>query len=142
MFASYESQRRSEPRVRRQPACELRTPFPRRRPGLQRGSVDRRRRALAPCRRASFDVLVIDDGSTDRTAELAAAAGAPVVSLPFNLGIGGAVQTAFIFALENGYDYMAQVDGDGQHDAAELVKLIEVMDSDRRRRGLRVTLPP
>ena len=89
-------------------------------------AVVRSLRADAP----SFDVLVIDDGSTDRTAELAAAAGAPVVSLPFNLGIGGAVQTAFIFALENGYDYMAQVDGDGQHDAAELVKLIEVMDSD------------
>ena len=52
----------------------------------------------------SFDVVVIDDGSLDRTAAVAAAHGAAVVSLPFNLGIGGAVQTGFMYALDRGYD--------------------------------------
>ncbi len=61
-------------------------------------------------------MLVVDDGSTDETAELGEAAGARVLRLPFNLGIGGAVQAGFIYAREHGYDYVAQVDGDGQHD--------------------------
>src|SRR5579871_6712410 len=74
-----------------------------------------------------FDVLVVDDGSTDDTAARARQAGAIVVRLPFNLGIGGAVQTGFQYALEHGYDYMAQVDADGQHDAAELRKLVQAM---------------
>ena len=74
-----------------------------------------------------FDVLVVDDGSTDGTAACAAAAGASVVRLPFNLGIGGAVQTGFLYALEHGYELMAQIDGDGQHDARELDKLVETM---------------
>jgi glycosyltransferase involved in cell wall biosynthesis len=74
-----------------------------------------------------FDVLVIDDGSTDDTSRLARAAGARVVRPPFNLGIGGAVQTGFVFAREAGYDLMVQVDGDGQHDPQELAKLLEAM---------------
>jgi glycosyltransferase involved in cell wall biosynthesis len=65
-------------------------------------------------------VVVIDDGSTDRTAELARAAGANVISLPFNLGIGGAVQTGFRYAWEQGFDVAVRTDGDGQHDPAEL----------------------
>lgn len=73
----------------------------------------------------TFDVLVVDDGSTDATADRARAAGARVVRLPFNLGIGGAVQAGFVFAQENGYAFMAQVDGDGQHDPAELQRLVE-----------------
>jgi glycosyltransferase involved in cell wall biosynthesis len=77
-----------------------------------------------------FDVLVVDDGSTDATAECAEDAGAQVVRLPFNLGIGGAVQAGFVYAAENGYDRMAQVDGDGQHDAAELARLDEAMTSE------------
>jgi len=77
-----------------------------------------------------FDVLVVDDGSTDGTGELARDAGARVLRHPFNLGIGGAVQAGFHYALENGYDYMAQVDGDGQHEAAELERLIEAMDAE------------
>ncbi len=72
----------------------------------------------------SFDVLVIDDGSTDDTAARARAAGAAVVTLPFNLGIGGAVQSGFVYARDHSYDYMAQVDGDGQHDPGELAKLV------------------
>jgi glycosyltransferase involved in cell wall biosynthesis len=73
----------------------------------------------------TLDVVVIDDGSTDDTAALAAAAGAAVVRLPFNLGIGGAVQTGFMYALAGGYDLAVRLDGDGQHDPAELPKLIE-----------------
>ncbi|MGI8945911.1 MAG: glycosyltransferase family 2 protein [Thermoleophilaceae bacterium] len=77
-----------------------------------------------------FDVLVVDDGSTDGTDALARHAGARVVRHPFNLGIGGAVQSGFSFALENGYDRMVQVDGDGQHVAGEIGALREAMDSD------------
>jgi glycosyltransferase involved in cell wall biosynthesis len=77
-----------------------------------------------------FDVLVVDDGSTDRTGRVARAAGATVVRHPFNLGIGGAVQTGFVFALEHGYDYMVQVDGDGQHCPDEVGKLTTVMLDD------------
>jgi glycosyltransferase involved in cell wall biosynthesis len=76
-----------------------------------------------------LDVLVIDDGSTDRTGAVAEAAGARVIRLPFNLGIGGAVQAGFVFAHENGYDYMVQVDGDGQHDPGEIGTLFAAMDS-------------
>jgi len=71
-----------------------------------------------------LDVVVVDDGSTDRTAEVAAARGAAVVRLPFNLGIGGAVQTGFKFALEHGYEIAVRLDGDGQHDPQELPKLL------------------
>ncbi len=79
-----------------------------------------------------FDVLVIDDGSTDATAAAARAAGARVVSLPFNLGIGGAVQAGFVYALENGYERMVQVDGDGQHVAQEIGQLQAAMADDPR----------
>jgi glycosyltransferase involved in cell wall biosynthesis len=73
----------------------------------------------------TFDVLVVDDGSGDGTALAAAAHGALVVRLPFNLGIGGAVQTGFRFAAEQGYELAARVDGDGQHDPRELSGLLE-----------------
>lgn len=77
-----------------------------------------------------FDTLVVDDGSTDDTDVLASEAGARVVKLPFNLGIGGAVQTGFVYAREHGYDFLAQVDGDGQHDSAELQRLIAAMEEE------------
>jgi glycosyltransferase involved in cell wall biosynthesis len=83
-------------------------------------------RAQAP----GFDILVVDDGSTDRTAALAESAGAEVLRLPFNLGVGGAVQAGFVYALERDYRYMVQVDGDGQHDPAELETLIAAMADD------------
>ncbi|MHB1244388.1 MAG: glycosyltransferase family 2 protein [Gaiellaceae bacterium] len=83
------------------------------------GGVVREIRAFDP----GLDVVVVDDGSTDGTAELAASAGAVVLRLPFNLGIGGAVQTGFKYALDHGYDVAVRLDGDGQHDPAELPKL-------------------
>ena len=72
-----------------------------------------------------MDIVVIDDGSADRTAEVAAAKGARVLRLPFNLGIGGAVQTGFRFAFENDYDLAVRVDGDGQHDPSQLARILE-----------------
>jgi glycosyltransferase involved in cell wall biosynthesis len=75
----------------------------------------------------SIDVVVVDDGSPDGTAAAASRAGAAVVRLPFNLGIGAAVQTGFRYALERGYDTAVRLDGDGQHDPAELAKLLEVL---------------
>jgi glycosyltransferase involved in cell wall biosynthesis len=77
-----------------------------------------------------FDVVVVDDGSTDGTGEAARAARAQVLRLPFNLGIGGAVQAGFVYALENGYDYVVQVDGDGQHRPEEIPKLMDAMKAD------------
>src|SRR5262245_3764086 len=71
-----------------------------------------------------LQVVVICDGSTDRTPEVAEEAGAHVIRLPFNLGIGGAVQTGFRYAWEEGYDLAVRVDGDGQHDASQLGAVI------------------
>jgi glycosyltransferase involved in cell wall biosynthesis len=88
------------------------------------GVVDRLHEA-----RPDFDVLVIDDGSNDDTVDIATRHGAYVLRHPFNLGIGGAVQSGFLYARENGYDFMVQVDGDGQHDPYEIEKLRAVMDA-------------
>jgi hypothetical protein len=67
-----------------------------------------------------LEVVVIDDASGDGTARIAEEHGAQVVRLPFNLGIGGAVQTGYRYAYEHGFDVAVQVDGDGQHDPAQL----------------------
>lgn len=75
--------------------------------------------------RPDASILVIDDGSTDQTARLATQAGAAVVSLPFNVGVGGAMRTAFLFAHRHGYRAVVQVDADGQHDPADLDRLID-----------------
>jgi glycosyltransferase involved in cell wall biosynthesis len=77
-----------------------------------------------------FDTLVVDDGSTDHTDAFARQAGAKVLRLPFNVGIGGAVQTGFVYARDHGYDFLAQVDGDGQHDPLELERLVARMGED------------
>lgn len=74
-----------------------------------------------------FDVVVVDDASYDSTARTARAHGARVITLPFNLGIGGAVQTGFRYAAEHGYELAARIDGDGQHDPRELRELINVV---------------
>src|SRR5688500_18329589 len=88
------------------------------------GSVVRALRREAP----GWDVLVIDDGSTDQTSRRAHRAGADVVRLPFNLGIGGAMQAGFVYSLERGYELMVQVDADGQHDPREIAKLLAARD--------------
>jgi glycosyltransferase involved in cell wall biosynthesis len=75
-----------------------------------------------------FDVLVVSDGSTDATVARARAAGAEVLVLPFNLGIGGAVQAGYVYAVENGYGVAVQVDGDGQHDPRSLRVLEDYLD--------------
>jgi glycosyltransferase involved in cell wall biosynthesis len=72
-----------------------------------------------------YDVLVVNDGSTDGTSEAARKAGAIVLDLPCNLGIGGAVQTAFLYARENGYDAVVRIDGDGQHEIKDLPRVLE-----------------
>jgi len=69
-------------------------------------------------------VLVVDDGSVDRTREMALAAGAGVLSLPFNLGVGGALRAGFRYAVRFGYPVVVQVDGDGQHDPADIPRLL------------------
>jgi glycosyltransferase involved in cell wall biosynthesis len=71
------------------------------------------------------DVLVVNDGSRDATAGVARELGVKVTSLPFNLGIGGAVQTGYRYALRHGYDIAVQFDGDGQHLAREVGKLLD-----------------
>lgn len=75
-----------------------------------------------------FDVVVIDDGSADRTSEVARAGGAAVVTLPFNLGVGGALRTGFRYAVRHGYRRAVQLDADGQHDAAEVHRLLGALD--------------
>lgn len=73
---------------------------------------------------ADFDIVVVNDGSTDGTSAAARAfAGVKVVDLPQNIGIGGAVQTGFLFARAGGYDLAVQVDGDGQHRPSEIAKI-------------------
>ena len=72
-----------------------------------------------------FEIVVVDDGSADRTAEVARARGAQVIRLPFNLGIGGAVQTGFRYAFEHDFDLAVRLDGDGQHDPRQLGAILE-----------------
>ena len=72
-----------------------------------------------------LDAIVVNDASTDATESVAAALGVPVLSLPVNLGIGGAVQTGFLYALRHGYDIAIQIDGDGQHDPALIPAVVE-----------------
>jgi glycosyltransferase involved in cell wall biosynthesis len=72
-------------------------------------------------------VIVINDGSRDATSDLARKSGVQVLDLPFNLGIGGAVQTGLKYALHAGYDVAVEVDADGQHNAAHIQQLIDAL---------------
>jgi len=71
-----------------------------------------------------IDILVVNDGSSDQTASVARKTGAKVISLPYNLGYGVAIQTGYKYALEKGYDYVVQMDGDGQHDPSSIENLL------------------
>jgi glycosyltransferase involved in cell wall biosynthesis len=75
-----------------------------------------------------LDIVVVDDGSTDRTAAVTRIAGVPCVALPFNLGIGGALRAGYRYANDNGYDRAVQFDADGQHRADQIGALLETLD--------------
>jgi glycosyltransferase involved in cell wall biosynthesis len=74
-------------------------------------------------------IIVIDDSSTDTTLQAAEELGVAVIRLPINLGIGGAVQTGFLYAAQHGWDYVLQIDGDGQHPASEAHKILDIVTS-------------
>lgn len=76
------------------------------------------------------DILVVNDGSTDSTVSVARRAGASVLDLPLNLGVGGAMRAGYKYALRHGYDYAVQLDADGQHDPADLATLLETSISE------------
>ncbi|MGB3730968.1 glycosyltransferase family 2 protein [Microbacterium sp.] len=78
---------------------------------------------------AAYDVLVIDDGSSDGTASVAHDAGAMVVMLPFNLGVGGAMRTGFTYAQRAGYTRAIQVDADGQHNPLDIARVVQGLKS-------------
>jgi glycosyltransferase involved in cell wall biosynthesis len=73
-------------------------------------------------------IVVVNDGSTDETGAIAESAGVLVLHMPFNVGIGASVQTGFIFAYEQGYAVVVRSDGDGQHDPADLPRLVDALD--------------
>jgi glycosyltransferase involved in cell wall biosynthesis len=77
------------------------------------------------------DVLIVDDGSTDATTERARESGAMVAPLPFNQGLGAALQTGYLYALREGYDCCAHLDSDGQHPASEVARLLAEVVADR-----------
>ena len=77
-----------------------------------------------------YDYVIINDGSEDNTAKLCAEHGYNVVNLPINLGIGGAVQTGYKYALKHGYDMAVQMDGDGQHDPQFLAGMVDIIERD------------
>ncbi|MGI8741523.1 MAG: glycosyltransferase family 2 protein [Bryobacteraceae bacterium] len=100
--------------------------------GLAIGSVVREIRQAVP----SAPILVIDDCSIDSTKDLARAAGAGVLPLPHHLGLGGCVQAGYKLAFELGYHYVIRVDGDGQHDPADIPRVFETL----RRTGCQMVI--
>lgn len=78
-----------------------------------------------------FDYIIINDCSTDRTGEICDKNHFNVIHLPVNLGIGGAVQTGYMYGIRKGYDMAVQVDGDGQHDSAFLNNMVEYMEKEK-----------
>ena len=77
-----------------------------------------------------YDYVIINDGSEDDTDKVCAEHGYNVVNLPINLGIGGAVQTGYKYALKHGYDMAVQMDGDGQHDPQFLAGMVDIIERD------------
>jgi glycosyltransferase involved in cell wall biosynthesis len=77
-----------------------------------------------------LDVIVINDGSTDQTVQVVRSKGVPVLDLPCNLGVGGAVQAGFQYAYQKNYRYVIRIDGDGQHPPAEIPKLLKAMEEE------------
>lgn len=76
-----------------------------------------------------YDYIIINDGSTDATEEICKENGYQVLNLPINMGIGGAVQTGYCYARDNGYDAAVQIDGDGQHDVSFLESMLEFLET-------------
>lgn len=76
-----------------------------------------------------MDIVVVDDGSTDDTAGAARTAGARVLSLPFNMGVGGAMRTGFTYAQRHGYARAIQVDADGQHDPQDIIRVLAGLET-------------
>ncbi|MEZ8220341.1 Glycosyltransferase involved in cell wall biosynthesis [Candidatus Fervidibacteria bacterium JGI MDM2 JNZ-1-D12] len=97
--------------------------MPARNEGQTVGEVIARLKSLVP----NADILVVNDASTDKTAEVALKAGAKVLNLPINLGYGGAVQTGFKYAVKKGYDAIVLMDADGQHDPACVPNLLKAL---------------
>jgi glycosyltransferase involved in cell wall biosynthesis len=77
----------------------------------------------------TWDIVVVSDGSTDRTASIVRSLGVPVIDLPYNLGVGGARRAGFSYAVREGYDEVLQIDGDGQHDPAEVAHLVDAKNA-------------
>ena len=92
-------------------------------PGVLAGLRERAAQGRLP-----LDVVVVDDGSTDGTADVARADGAVVLQLPFNLGIGGALRAGFRYAVQHGYDRAVQLDADGQHDPLAIDELLAALE--------------
>jgi glycosyltransferase involved in cell wall biosynthesis len=88
------------------------------------GRVIRQVREALP----TADIVVVNDGSTDATPQIAEGYGATVLNLPYNLGIGSAMQTGFMFARDRGHNVAVQVDGDGQHDPSEITELLKELE--------------
>jgi glycosyltransferase involved in cell wall biosynthesis len=88
------------------------------------GTTVREIRSVSP----RYDVVVIDDGSSDDTARVARESGATVLTLPFNLGVGGAMRTGFTYAHRHGYRRVIQVDADGQHNPADIERVLAGLD--------------
>jgi glycosyltransferase involved in cell wall biosynthesis len=86
---------------------------------------------MAASENLSITVIVVNDCSKDRTSEIIASLNCIALNLPINLGIGGAVQTGFKYAFENNFDYAMQIDGDGQHPASEIPKLINAIKENK-----------
>lgn len=78
-----------------------------------------------------MDILVVNDGSSDRTSEIAKSFDVKVIDIPYNIGYGGAIQTGFRFAVDYGYDYVITMDGDGQHDPESIRSLVEAIEMEK-----------